>query len=167
MSLDAGPSTDVAGDATASAASGLEPDARPAGRLARHVPRRLLRQLGSFGLIGVASTLAYYVIYVLLRDPLGAQPANFLALLLTAIANTAANRRLTFGVRGSRDALRHQLGGLVAFAIALGLTSGTLWVLHTLWPDPARWIELALLFIANAVSTLLRFVALRVMLNKA
>jgi putative flippase GtrA len=167
MTIGVGPGIDVAGDATAPAASGVEPDARPAGRLARFVPRRLLRQLGSFGLIGVASTLAYYAIYVVLRDPLGAQAANFVALLLTAVANTAANRRLTFGVRGSKDALRHQLGGLVAFAIALGLTSGTLWALHTLWPSPARWIELALLFAANAASTLLRFVALRVMLHRA
>ena len=32
--------------------------------------------------------------------PIGAQGANLAALLLTAIANTAANRRFTFGVRG-------------------------------------------------------------------
>ena len=30
----------------------------------------------------------------------GAQLANLTALMLTAVANTAANRRLTFGVRG-------------------------------------------------------------------
>ena len=46
------------------------------------------------------STLAYLLLYVLLRAPLGAQAANCVALLLTAVANTAANRRLTFGVRG-------------------------------------------------------------------
>jgi len=157
---------DVSDDAATPVASGIEPDARPTGRATRIVPRGLLRQLGSFGLIGVASTLAYYVLYLALRDPLGAQPANFLALLLTAVANTAANRRLTFGVRGGRDALKHQLGGLVAFGIALALTSGTLWALHTLWPSPARWVELALLFVANALSTLLRFVALRLMLDR-
>jgi putative flippase GtrA len=147
MTIGVGPSTDVAGDATA--------------------PRRLLRQLGSFGLIGVASTLAYYVIYVVLRDPLGAQPANFLALMLTAIANTAANRRLTFGVRGSKDALRHQLGGLVAFATALGLTSGSLWALHALAPDPDRRLEFGVLLLSNALATVLRFTALQIMMHRA
>ena len=39
--------------------------------------------------------------------------ANFIALLVTAVANTAANRRFTFGVRGPRDAVRHQVQGLV------------------------------------------------------
>ena len=74
-----------------------------------HPTPGLLRQLGSFGVIGVASTLAYYVLFVLLRAPIGAQAANLLALLVTAVANTAANRRLTFGVRGGAGAVRHQL----------------------------------------------------------
>ena len=122
---------------------------------------RLLRQLGSFGVIGVASTLVYYVLFVLLRNPVGPQVANLVALLVTAVANTAANRRLTFGVRGGAGAVRHQLGGLAAFVVALALTSGALWVLHALSADPLRWVELAVLFVANVVATLLRFVALR------
>src|SRR5437899_10051704 len=43
---------------------------------------------------------------------------------------TAANRRFTFGVTGSRNALRDQVGGLVAFAIGLVLSSGTLAAVH-------------------------------------
>ena len=49
-------------------------------------------------MVGVACTAAYAVLFLLLRTVAGAQPANLLALLLTAIGNTAANRRLTFGV---------------------------------------------------------------------
>ena len=56
----------------------------------------------------------------------GAQVANLVALLLTAVANTAANRRLTFGVRGRGGAARHQAQGLVVFALGLALTSGSL-----------------------------------------
>ena len=52
----------------------------------------------------MASTLAYLLLYLLLRTGLGAQPANLLALLLTAVGNTAANRRLTFGVTRPRAA---------------------------------------------------------------
>ena len=44
--------------------------------------------------------------------------ANALSLLVTAVANTAANRRLTFGVRGAAGRLRHQGQGLAVFALA-------------------------------------------------
>ena len=55
----------------------------------------------------------------------GAQAANLVALLLTAIANTAANRRFTFGVRGRRRrGPRTSSQGLVVFGLGLALTSG-------------------------------------------
>ena len=85
-----------------------------------------------FALVGVASTVAYAALYLLFRGPVGAQAANLLALLLTAIANTAANRRFTFGVRGSTDRLRHQAQGLAIFLVGLGVTSGALWLLDAL-----------------------------------
>src|SRR6516165_5571367 len=52
----------------------------------------LVRQVLRFATIGAASTLAYLLLYSGLRSVLGAQAANAIALLLTAIANTAANR---------------------------------------------------------------------------
>ena len=51
----------------------------------------------------MASTLAYCS-STCAREALPAQSANALALLVTAVANTAANRRLTFGVRGPAGA---------------------------------------------------------------
>ena len=86
----------------------------------------LLGQLLRFGAIGVASTAAYLLLFVALRGAAGSQLANLLALLATAVANTAANRRLTFGVRGREDAAKHQGQGLVVFAVGLALTSGSL-----------------------------------------
>ena len=92
---------------------------------------------------------------------LGAQAANLVALLLTAVANTAANRRLTFGVRGRRTAPRHQLQGLVVFALGLGLTSGSLALLHADRPTrPGRW-RWACWCWRTCAATLLRFVLLR------
>jgi putative flippase GtrA len=124
------------------------------------VPPSLSRQILRFATVGVASTLAYLVLFLLLRHPLGAQPANLVALLTTAVANTAANRRFTFGVRGGR-ATRHQLQGLLVFALGLGLTSGALALLGVVSADPSRLVEVGVLVIANLAATVLRFVLLR------
>ena len=129
------------------------------------VPRGMVGQLLRFAAVGVASTLAYFALYVLVR-PLGAQAANLVALLITAVANTAANRRFTFGISGSAGALRHHLGGLTAFGLALGLTSGSLWLLLAAWPTAGGLVEAAALVVANAVATLGRFLALRLMMHR-
>jgi len=121
----------------------------------------LLHQLVRFAIVGVASTAAYALLYLLLRVPLGAQAANFAALLLTAIANTAANRRLTFGLRGPDRAIAHQGQGLVVFAFGWALTSGALALLGATAPTAPHGVELTVLVIANLVATLVRFVLLR------
>ncbi len=121
----------------------------------------LWRQVGRFALIGVASTLAYVALYLLLRGAMGAQAANLVALLVTAVGNTAANRRITFGVRGREAAVRHQLEGLGVFALGLALTSGALAALHAATATPPRAVEVAVLVVANAAATLARFVLLR------
>jgi len=125
------------------------------------VPVSLARQLVRFAAIGVASTLAYLLLFLVLRGPCGAQGANFTALLLTAVANTAANRRLTFGVRGTEHVARSQFEGLLVFALGLGLTSGAIAVLHWAVPEPSPSLELAVLIPANLAATLLRFVLFR------
>ncbi|NYI04921.1 glycosyltransferase [Allostreptomyces psammosilenae] len=133
----------------------------PPGADAAGLPGALAGQLLRFAGVGIASTLAYLLLYLLLRGPAGAQLANAAALLLTALANTAANRRLTFGVRGRRRVVRHQAQGLVVFLLGLALTSGTLWALDAAADDPGRGVELTLLVIANLVATLLRFLLFR------
>src|SRR4051812_41208366 len=89
-------------------AAGRQPIAELRARIGRHpltsgrsrAPAGLLGQLAAFAAIGVLSTLAYVGLFVLLRGFGSAQAANLVALLATAVVNTAANRRLTFGVRG-------------------------------------------------------------------
>jgi len=126
------------------------------------VPAGLTGQLIRFAGVGVASTLAYLVLYALMRTGFGPQPANLVALLVTAVANTAANRRLTFGVRGGDRAWRHQAQGLVVFAVGLGLTSGSLALLDALSVHPARALELTVLVVANLVATGVRFLMMRI-----
>jgi putative flippase GtrA len=107
------------------------------------------------------STGAYLLLFLAVRGPLGAQGANALALLTTAVANTALNRRFTFGVVGRQQMTRHQVQGLIVFGLALGLTSGTLALAHVVHNTPPPAVELALLVVANAAATLLRFLLLR------
>lgn len=121
----------------------------------------LLHQLVRFAVVGVASTLAYALLFLSLRGTMGAQDANFTALLLTAIANTAANRRVTFGFRGSGGAARHQSQGLLVFGLGWALTSGSLALLVRLAPTAPHAFELAVLIVANLAATVLRFVLLR------
>jgi putative flippase GtrA len=125
------------------------------------VPAGLTRQLVRFVGVGVASTIAYLLLFLLLRTGMSAQPANLLALLVTAVGNTAANRRLTFGVTERTGRLRHQMQGLLVFAAGLGLTSGALAALHAASATPARPVEVAVLVLANLVTTALRFLLLR------
>jgi len=119
------------------------------------------RQLLRFGAIGLASTAFFGVLYLLLRGPLGAQAANALALLIATFANTAANRRITFGVRSRAGAARQQLQGLAILAVALVLTSGSLALLRAAVPGAGRGAELAVLSLANITATLVRFLLFR------
>ncbi|MEV6727266.1 MULTISPECIES: bifunctional glycosyltransferase family 2/GtrA family protein [unclassified Streptomyces] len=125
------------------------------------VPRGLARQLLGFCVIGVLSTLAYLALYSLFRLGAGPQLANAGALLVSAVANTAANRRLTFGVRGRDRVVRHQAQGLVVFGVGLALTSGSLAALGAATADPSHSTELAVLITANLAATVLRFLLFR------
>lgn len=121
----------------------------------------VVRSAGRFAAVGVVSTVAYALLFLALRGGLGPAVANGLALALTAVANTAANRRLTFGVRGREGLVRQHLAGGAVFVLCLGLTSAALAVLHGVDPTPSRPVELAVLVAASLCATVTRFVALR------
>ena len=124
-------------------------------------PHGLPAQLLRFAAVGIASTGLYAVLFLLLGGVMAAWGANALALALSAIANTAANRRLTFGRRGRRELGRHHVQGLAVFALCLALTTATLALLDLLAPGASAGVQLAALCVANALGTLLRFVLLR------
>ena len=125
------------------------------------VPHGMVGQMARFGIVGVASTVAYALLYLMLHSTMGAQAANLTALLMTAIANTAANRAFTFGIRGSAGVARHQMHGLAVFFFCLVLTSGSLYALHRFDPTVGKVVELSVLVVVNLLATLIRFIALR------
>ena len=100
-------------------------------------------------------------LYAGLRGLTAAPIANALALVVTAVANTTANRRFTFGVRGREAFARDQAAGLAAFGIALVVTTASISILALLAPAAPRVVELGVLVVANGIATVTRFVLLR------
>jgi glycosyltransferase involved in cell wall biosynthesis len=147
--------------------SGRIPVDRVYAELGRHPfesprPPSFFGQVVRFGAVGVLSTAAYALLYLIFSAVMTGFVANFVALLLTAIANTAANRRFTFGVRGRSGVVTHQFQGLIVFGIAWVITSGSLLELHALNPHANSTVELIVLTFANLLATVLRFVLFRV-----
>jgi len=93
----------------------------------------------------VLSTLAFALLFLALSAPLGAAGANAAALALTAVANTAANRRFTFGLRGRRTSAATT--GAVPPCSCSRSRSPTARsrILHAMTARPPRWAELAVL----------------------
>jgi putative flippase GtrA len=130
-------------------------DLRGVGRLfaASHIVR--------FAAIGLMSTLAYALIFLALRGVAGAGVANALALAITAVANTHANRHYTFGLRGREGVVRQHMAGVIVYVVTLIVTSGALVALHAFNAHPARIVELAVLVIAGVTATVTRYLGLR------
>ncbi len=107
------------------------------------------------------------LLYLLLRAALGAGLAPTpLALAVTAVANTQANRRVTFDLRGADGLLAQHAAGLAAFALALALTDGALAALTALDRGASRALETSVLVVASAAGTVGRYLALRLVLSR-
>jgi putative flippase GtrA len=122
---------------------------------------KLIGQLAWFSAIGVISTVVQLGMFLLLRGEVGALTANLISLVLSTVANTEANRRITFGIRGRDGAVRHQLQGLAVFGLSLALSSGALALLGLVAPTAGAGAELVVLIAANALPVVARFALLR------
>ncbi|HKE76034.1 MAG TPA: bifunctional glycosyltransferase family 2/GtrA family protein [Acidimicrobiales bacterium] len=120
----------------------------------------LASQLVRFASIGVVSTVLFGSLFALLDGPLGPVPAVVLAMAACAVANTAANRRLTFSLRGragrARDLALGAFAGVVPLALALGALAA-LAVAGVTSPGA----RVAAVTAASAGGSLARFVFLR------
>ena len=143
----------------------LQRFARGDGELATRPARapvddRLEHQVVRFASIGVVSTVVFAVLFALLDRPLGAVGANVVALLVCAFANTAANRRVTFALRGRAGRARHYAAGTALGLLPLVLTLSALAVLSAIGTTSLP-VLLIVLTAANAVATVARFLLLR------
>ena len=143
-------------------ASGRLPVADLASRLGRSEPTTgTWRQVSRFAAVGVVSTLLHLGLFAALASvQSSAQVANLGALLVATVANTTLNRRWTFGVRGA-GRLRSQLQGLAVFGLTWLMTAGALALLDAAVGTPTTAVATLVVGAANAVSTVVRFVAMR------
>jgi putative flippase GtrA len=110
--------------------------------------------------VGAVSTIVFALLFWALVGPLGAFTADVVALGLCAIANTAANRRITFALRGRAGRSRHYAAGLALAALPLVASLTTLGVLQV--ADVTAVVpRLAALTAVNGLGTLARFVVMR------
>jgi putative flippase GtrA len=117
-------------------------------------------QLVRFASIGLVSTVAFASLFALLADPIGALPADVVALAVCALANTAANRRLTFSLRGRAGRVRHYSAALALAVLPLVLTIATLVALDAAGAT-SLGVMLVGLTLANGIATIVRFLLLR------
>jgi putative flippase GtrA len=124
------------------------------------VDPRLGHQVVRFASIGVVSTALFAALFVVLDGPLGAFGADVLALLVCAFANTAANRRLTFALRGHAGRVRHYAAGTALGLLPLALTLTALALLSVVGATTLPLLLVALTT-ANLLATTARFLLLR------
>lgn len=146
-------------------ARGRLPVAQIAERIGRgpaEAPRSMRTELTVFAVIGVLSTVLHLGGFVVLRQVMESAPAaNAVALPLAAVANTWANRRWTFGVRGRAGAARHQVQALLVLALTLGMTTAGLDLLQAAMPGAPTWVETLVVAVTTAVATAVKFLALK------
>jgi putative flippase GtrA len=112
-------------------------------------------ELVSFATVGAVSTVAYLVLFLALRGPLGDYAANVVALTATMIANTTAHRRWTFG-RMAAGRRREWARAAVVHLAGLALTTGAIAAAQAV--DGASTTSLVVLLLtASVLSTALRF----------
>ncbi|HWJ62951.1 MAG TPA: glycosyltransferase [Acidimicrobiales bacterium] len=117
-------------------------------------------QLVRFASVGLVSTLLFGVLFAAFYGPAGAVPAAIGALAISSVANTAANRRLTFAQRGRHGRRRHWSGAAALSLLPLVLDLGALAVAAAAGITSTAGLLVALT-LANALATAVRFVGLR------
>ena len=135
------------------------PDSRRAdmgpGRLARH-----------FVGVGTVSTLAYLLLFVVLRGALGPYAANAAALAACTVVNTTVHGRITFGGASRIGPSTLLLGAGAVLATTLSLTSVALLVARALAPA-STIAQVSALIVATAGAALARFIVMRAWIFRA
>jgi len=128
----------------------------------------VVRQLPSFRGHRCTSTVAYLVLYALLREV--DRPVRGQHRRARRHGDRQHGGKPALHVRRPRRRCRGPVGapgqGGVAFLIGLALTNGALLVLHSVSRSPRHTVEIAVLIVANLLATASRFLLMRVWVFK-
>jgi putative flippase GtrA len=113
-----------------------------------------------YAVAGVVTTGVQAALFLLLRDELGSQVANLVAIAVTTVGNTEFHRRVTFAGRPSNAGKRH-LQDALTFAFYAGYGSAVLALLDAVVDRPTSWEETGTLLLASLVGGFARFAVLR------
>lgn len=119
-----------------------------------------LVQLSRYAVIGGAGTGVNVGLFVLARPWLEAVPANLVAVVLTTVVTSEANRRFTFGAKGAHGwrTVLQNLGTVVFYAF---YGSAVLMLLSALVERPTELMESGAVATASVVGGLARFTVMR------
>jgi GtrA-like protein len=110
--------------------------------------------------VGILSTIAYLVIFFLLRGQVGTYLANVVAMGLTSVGSTFAHVRFTFGPKSKVRMRQAVLAGSLGFVTGVALTTFILAAEDWLGVFSASSEALAI-FAGIAASAFVRLVLLR------
>ncbi len=119
------------------------------------------RTLLTYAAVGAASNIAYVVLFDVLQVAVVPVAANVVALLVTTLANTAAHRRYTFGIRGRSRLLIAYLGGFAGLILSFALSTIALTALDALDHQPSTLLASTTLWVATGLAAWVRFGPLR------
>ncbi len=117
-------------------------------------------ELLRFAGVGVVSTLAYLLLFVVLEPVLGSYAANALAIVACSLGNTAAHRGGSGAARLGLDRLHRVLTASALLGVSLAFTTGALTVTRALGLD-ALVPQLVAVTLANLAAATFRFSILR------
>ena len=129
------------------------------------MPRRphlhpMARQLGRYALVGGVGTGLNVVLFLVARTWLSAVPANVVAIVLSTLVTTEANRRFTFHAKqGYRWRTILQNVGTMVFYAFYG--SAVLLLLHAVVESPTALMESIAVASASVLGGIARFSVMR------
>jgi putative flippase GtrA len=119
-----------------------------------------LVQLGRYALVGGVGTGLNVLLFLVARQWLAAVPANVVAIVLSTLVTTEANRRFTFHAEhGGRWRTILQNTGTMIFYAFYG--SAVLLLLHAVVDTPTALMESAAVAVACVLGGLARFSVMR------
>lgn len=146
--------------AGATYASAVRATGRPASWRARLRLHPLLAQIGRYAIVGGLGTSLNVVVFLVARPWLAAVPANLVAIVVSTLATTEANRRFTFGAEAGHHwrTLLQNLGTIVFYAF---YGSAVLVLLSAVVASPSELMESAAIVVASVLGGLIRFTVMR------